>query len=212
MFLTRFQQSAFTLNTASGAAIAVDFGIFSEEVESRSVDACFVSHGHPDHLYIPHLKAMGVPVFGPPDVVEKLALTDLEVPLTVIQPGDEVDVAGIKITAFDSDHGPNLTADIDNLGLTFSADEQRLLYLGDMAVPSEIPSGDWSLIMVPVGGSKVFTPEEAVAFIDKIGHTGRVVPIHFDENVDYTCGDRFRTLAANICDVHLIGIGEKLEV
>ena len=210
MRLTLFHQSAFVLH--GGGTIAVDLGyeVPGEVVAELAVDASIVTHKHPDHLHLPHLEALGAPVFGPQDVIQELAA--LDVPQTEIRPGDIFMVKEISVIAFESDHGPNLSSEIDNLGLVFSTEEKSLLCLGDMAVPSAVPVGPWDLILAPVGGSKVFTPEAAVEFVSGLGHTGRVIPIHFHGRADRTAGEQFRSCAAGVCNVELIDVGQTLEV
>ena len=210
MRITLFHQSAFLLH--EGGTIAVDFGceVPDEVVAELDVDASIVTHKHPDHLHLPHLEALGASVFGSQDVVQELEA--LDVPQTVIRPGDDFMVNGISVIAFDSDHGPNLSSEIDNLGLVFSTEERSLLYLGDMAVPSLVPAEPWDLILAPVGGSKVFTPEAAVEFVADLGHTGRVIPIHFHGRADRTAGEQFRACAAGVCEVELIDVGQTVEV
>ena len=212
MQITLFHQSAFLLHSGGNVNIAVDLGdeVPNEVVAELDVDATIVSHSHPDHFHRPHLAVMGAPVFAPQDVVDELKGMDIS--QTVIQSGTEFMVNEISMVAFDSDHGPNLTTDIDNLGLTFSSEGRSLLFLGDMAIPSGTPTGPWDLILVPVGGSKVFTPEAAAEFIADLGHSGRVVPIHFHGRADRTAGERFRTCAAGVCEVQVLAVGQTLEV
>jgi L-ascorbate metabolism protein UlaG (beta-lactamase superfamily) len=210
--LQLFQQSAFVVWGSGDRGVAFDLGyeVSSTVVSGLVVEAVVISHKHPDHLHREHLEALSVPVFGPPDVVK--ALTDLAAPVNVIRPGDVIQVAGMTISAFAVDHGPNLSAEIDNLGLLIEDGRRRVLFLGDMAAPSKVPAGPWDLMLIPVGASKVFTVEAARDFVEQVGHAGKVAPIHFHGRSDLTCGERFRTLAAPICDACLINVGETVEV
>ncbi|MFA6116362.1 MAG: MBL fold metallo-hydrolase [Sphingomonas sp.] len=212
MHLHLLHQSAFVLRAAHGGAIAVDLGyeVPAETVAGLSVEAVLTSHLHPDHFHRPHLDALEVPLFCPEDVAEAIGSPPFRV--TKITAGVEFDVAGFSVTPFASDHGPHLSAAIDNLGFAFSSGDKNLLFLGDMAAASSIPPGNWDAILIPVGGSKVFSAEEAAAYIAALGHRGRVVPIHFHGRSDRACGERFALLAADLCDVRLLGVGETMEV
>lgn len=213
MKLKRFEQSAFFLQTDDGICVAVDFG---QEVPTSvckndaTIHATFVSHQHPDHMHLPHLIALGAPVYAPPDVLAKLTSVSLEV--VAVTAESSISIGDLSVSFFNSDHGPNLSAPIDNLGLVFTSGQTRLLFLGDMAVPSDVPPGTWDAVMIPVGGGKVFSPDEAAHYIHKLGHKGVVIPIHYHGRADRTSGEQFRTQAASFCNVRVLDIGEEVEI
>src|SRR5688572_16641192 len=98
-------------------------------------------------------------------------------------------LAGVVISHKHPDH-----LHIDHLALEFNADGKSLLYLGDIAVATELPSNKWDAVLVPVGGSKVFTPEAALEFISQLDYQGLVVPVHYHGRADRTAGSKFRDL------------------
>lgn len=213
MHLTKYLQSAFTLRTRAGAVFGVDFGSETPPDTVLSLGhltAVFVSHRHPDHLHVEHLRVIGTDVYGPQDVISEL--NQLAIPTHPLMPGDCITVDGLEVRAYLSNHGPGLSAPIDNLALSFHVDGKHVLYLGDMAVSSPIPDRIWDAVLIPVGGSKVFTPEAALAFITDLGHTGLTIPIHYHGRADRAAGQTFARLASNRCSVRELAAGEAVEV
>lgn len=212
MRITKYHQSAFTIQTRNGNVYAVDFGseVPAEMVASIGKPAAtIISHKHPDHFHVEHIRQFGAQVYGPRDVISELR--SLDIAQRTIMPGDTAQLADLQIRAYESDHGPNLSAPIDNLALAFMADGKKVLYLGDMAVASSIPSETWDLILVPVGGSKVFTPEGAAEFLRSLKHTGIAVPVHYHGRADRTSGQQFSEIAGAYRPREL-NVGESLEV
>ena len=213
MKIRRYEQSAFALRTIGGIRVAVDFGqeVLADTISAHgAIHAAFVSHQHPDHLHPPHLLAFAAPVYAPKDVVDRLESSDLDI--ETVTADSNVRIGDLSVTFFNSDHGPNLSAPIDNLGMAFLSHGKRVLFLGDMAVASEVPNASWDAVLVPVGGSKVFTPEAAANYVRHLGHTGVVIPVHYHGRADRTSGEQFRTHAASFCDVRLLDVGAEVDL
>ena len=68
------------------------------------LDAILVSHGHHDHLDLPSLRGLdkSAPVLAPPDAAG--ALRRARHPVRTLEPGDEVEVAGVLVRAVRADH------------------------------------------------------------------------------------------------------------
>ena len=212
MQIVMHHQSAFVVRSEGGIVIAVDFGqeVPADAVAAYKPAATFVSHQHPDHFHVPHVLALGAPVYAPADVIAQLNVQSNG--LTTIKAGSVVNINDVSVSVFDVDHGPNLSATIDNLGFVFTSRGRRLLFLGDMGAPSEVPQGPWNLVLVPVGGSKVFSPKEAADYVSKVAHNGVTVPVHYHGRADRTSGEKFRTLAGSLCDVKVLTVGQELAV
>ena len=210
MKIELLRQSAFVITSQAGESIAVDLGSeVSQEAPARlKPTAALVSHLHPDHFHRPHLDALGAPVYGPPDVVAQLEGATF--PVHVVRPGDRLCLAGMEVEAFAADHGPNISAMIDNLGFTFREAGKSILFLGDMAVETVVPGGPWDLVLIPVGCSKVFTPQEAATFLATLDHTGLVIPIHYHGRSDPGCGEAFRAIASAFSRVIVPAPGEQV--
>lgn len=212
MKLTLFQQSAFVLAPRRGEAVAFDLGreVPAETVDGLRVGAAVVSHGHPDHFHLEHLMHLGVPIFGAADLEAHMSRGGLA--FHALEPGRTRTVGGLRLTAFAVDHGPDISSPLDNLGLMAEADGRRVLFLGDMATPGPIPAPPWDLVLIPVGGSKVFSPEAAADFVEAVRVSGAVVPIHFHGRSDRTSGARFCELVGGRRRARLVGVGQTIEV
>lgn len=68
------------------------------------LDAILVSHGHHDHLDVPSLRGLdqSARVLAPPDAGGALRRTGH--PVRTLEPGDEVEVAGVRVRAVRADH------------------------------------------------------------------------------------------------------------
>lgn len=210
--ITKFAQSAFVLENGSNTW-AFDLGT---EVLPGQVSAMtrplgvFVSHQHSDHFHQPHLTALGAPVFAPADVAEKLDGSGLC--LAELTDGVGVRSGDLYLTPFAVDHGPGLSAPIINLGFDIIINGKRILFLGDMAIPSPVPSGQFDIILVPVGAGKVFTPEQALSFLLALGHKGPVIPVHYSGRANPQSAQIFQQLCPSDIDVRILENGERARI
>jgi len=210
--ITKYVQSAFLITIDEVNNYAFDFGSEVDEATLSAVgevSASFISHQHPDHFHIAHLRKLGGEIFAPQDVVSKLASENI--PATALRIGESVTVGPLTVKALNSDHGPNISAPIDNLAFLINGAGKTILYLGDMSVPTALPAEHFDLLLVPVGGSKVFTPEEATSFIRKLDYHGRVIPIHYHGRADRQAGTKFKAIANDICSVLVCEVGESVD-
>lgn len=210
MIITKLKQSGFILTLESGSTIGFDLG--SETPVDRvaqiaPLSAVFVSHQHGDHLNATNLSAASAPVFAASDILPLLADESLDVkPLSL---GEALIIGGCSVTPFVVDHG-QISAPIVNLGFLIEADGQRLLFLGDMAIPGSVPPGPYNAVLIPVGGGKVFAPEEAHNFIQTLGECGWIIPIHFDGNSSIDTARSFEKLASDDWKVRTLEFDDQL--
>lgn len=212
MKLIRYEHSAFVLE-AAGQKLGVDIGSFTSTDELRSLlplHALCVSHGHGDHLSEANVRAAGVPVAAPSDVMSALPAGiethTLHIGMTTL-------LAGFAITPTPADHGPKLTRPIENYGLVIERAGRRIYFVGDMAVATPPPDGPFDIILLPVdGGGFVFDAEQAVAFVRMMGHRGMAVPIHDGDPAEPGCVERFEQLAEGVCKAVILKPGESVEV
>lgn len=178
MFITKVNNSGVVVSTTN-TSIAIDIGkdVPTIDVEALSVDAVFVSHVHADHFDRTNLQILARPVHGPREVVQ--ALTGSAFPVHEVKPGDRVRIGDLDVTARVVDHGP-ISAPIANFGFEISSSEHRVWFAGDIARDTEpLPDEPVDMILVPVGGGKVFEPAAAVDYVCRF-RNATVVPIHFD--------------------------------
>ena len=113
----------------TGSSVAVDLGseMPTEMIQGLGALAgVVISHKHPDRLHNDHLRLIDAPKYGPADVVEELRRGGLDV--VVLSIGESRHIGGFAFTALRSDHGPTISAPIDNLALELSADGKSLLW------------------------------------------------------------------------------------
>jgi L-ascorbate metabolism protein UlaG (beta-lactamase superfamily) len=181
MQITRLNNAAVIIASAT-TSIAVDIGkdVAAVDVASLAVDAAFVSHIHPDHFDRGHLERLARPVYGPVEVVQ--ALEDSALIVTELVAGDRVVVGDLEVVATIVDHGP-ISFPIVNLGFEVASPDARAWFAGDIARDTEPrPGSAFDVVLVPVGGGKVFEPEAAVAYCTAFPGAW-VVPIHFDHSM-----------------------------
>ncbi|MCK5927781.1 MAG: MBL fold metallo-hydrolase [Nocardioides sp.] len=181
MQITKLNNAAVVIASAT-TSIAVDIGkdVAAVDVASLAVDAAFVSHIHPDHFDRGHLERLARPVYGPVEVVQ--ALQDSALVVTELGAGDRVVVGDLEVVAEIVDHGP-ISFPIVNLGFEVTSPDVRAWFAGDIARDTEPrPSSAIDVVLVPVGGGKVFEPDAAVAYCSAFPGA-LVVPIHFDHSM-----------------------------
>lgn len=210
--LTRLQQSGFVLDTGSER---IAFDIPTEcppdtVAKIKPVVAVVATHKHPDHFCPAHLTTLGAPIFAPSDALADIE--DLDLPKHPIFEGQTFVIGKTKITTFRCDHGPGLSAPIENLSLLIELASRRIYVVGDMAVASPSPEGTFDVVVVPVGGSKVFTPEQALEFLLKIKHTGLVIPVHYHGRSDRESGKKFASLAENFVKPLVLDVEAELDL
>ena len=113
--IIRREQSGLEIHSG-GKTLAIDIGTLTPAETVKAMvapDAILVSHKHADHLGLDHLKILGAPIVAPGDVVE---LLHDGANATAIRAGQTLDVAGFTVTAIEADHGPKLSAPIENIG------------------------------------------------------------------------------------------------
>ena len=210
--ITKRFQSAFILEVGHDV-YAFDFGSETPTEMTTAtipVTAAFVSHVHADHFHVANLRRLAAPIYGPPDVAAALAPEALEV--TIVRPGDTISFPNLRVHAFWVDHGPDISAPIDNLGFHIEADGRSVLFLGDIAVPMPIPQGEFTAVLVPVGGGKVFSAQQAADFVKRMNHTGITIPVHYHGRADRRTAEAFQALASAFCDVRVCQVGESVDL
>ncbi|HXI02323.1 MAG TPA: MBL fold metallo-hydrolase [Candidatus Saccharimonadales bacterium] len=134
-----------TLVEGPRGRIAIEMGLSEREasrrlracgVEPRTLDAVFVSHEHADHVRGARLfsRRHGVPIFTTRAAAAAAGISASEVAgLVEIEPGGEVERAGMTIRTFSLPHDAP-----DTVGYVVEEDGTRLGYATDLGFPSAL--------------------------------------------------------------------------
>lgn len=134
MRITKFGHSCVRLSSG-GQDLLIDPGGWSERESVDGVAAVLITHQHPDHWNIDHLRATDAPIHTIAAVAEQLRSADPEVGerVTVVRPGEELTVAGFGVRVVGKQHAiihPELPK-VDNSGYVVTAGGQSLYHPGD---------------------------------------------------------------------------------
>jgi L-ascorbate metabolism protein UlaG (beta-lactamase superfamily) len=169
MRLTKYAHACVALHK-DGRTIVLDPGTFTPEARPAvaAADAVLITHEHFDHVDEELLRAHpGVPVYGPAAVRAKLGER-----VTVIAPGDELDVAGFTVSGHGGRHAP-IHGDIPQV------DNVALLIDGTVYHPGDsyhAPSAPVRVLLLPTSGPWTKLGE-AADFVRAV-KPARVLQIH----------------------------------
>jgi L-ascorbate metabolism protein UlaG (beta-lactamase superfamily) len=150
MRITKFGHSCVRLS-AGGRDLVVDPGGWSERDALDGVAAVLVTHEHPDHWDVEHLRSTDAPVYTIQAVADKIRDADPSVAerVTVVRPSDELEVAGFSVRVVGEKHAvihPELPG-FDNSGYLLTAEGTSVYHPGDSF---ELPGQPVDLFCAPV--------------------------------------------------------------
>ena len=199
MKLTQFEQSGFILETDAGFKLALDIGSYTpvEKLDGINPDAMIVSHLHGDHLSVPQIKALSPKkLYLNEECIEVIGEETLASEIVPIKVDEEIDIGGIKVQAFNVDHGPNIkVVPRENFGFLFEIDGKKVYFAGDAFFPSglDVSNLEVDIVLIPVGTFYTFGPQEAVDFVKHFKRIGKVIPMHYQKTPETR--EEFITLA-----------------
>jgi L-ascorbate metabolism protein UlaG (beta-lactamase superfamily) len=132
-----------------GTTIVFDPGMFTDPEAVDGATAVLITHEHPDHLVVDHLRATDAPVFTIAAVADKIRADapDVAERVTVVSPGDSFDV-GLPVRAVGELHAvihPEFPR-LFNSGYVVTAGEQKIYHPGDSLTE---PGEDVDVLLVP---------------------------------------------------------------
>lgn len=187
MKLTKFEQSGFVLETNKGFRLAFDIGNKTpvEKLQGVTVDAMLVSHIHGDHFSLEQIKALSPKkLYLNQECIETLGEENLTTEIARVKVGDTVTIEDITVQFFNVDHGPNVSAPLqENFGFLIKVDDQTIYFAGDMFYESgiDVSNLDVDIALLPVGTFYTFGPQEAFEFAKKFRKIGKVTPMHYEK-------------------------------
>ena len=165
MKLTKYSHACVRLE-GPGGVLVIDPGIWAEPEALTGADAILVTHEHSDHIDLERLAGLGIPIHAPAEA----QIPGL--PFSGLAAGDEVDLAGFRVTAVGGRHALiyEVRPDCANLGYVI---DDALYHPGDSVVR---PGRPIETLLVPAQGSWL-KMSEALDFIRAVGPT-RAFAIH----------------------------------
>lgn len=152
MKITKYAQSCLLVE-ADGVKILTDIGSYSATVPDVSgLSAVLITHEHQDHFDVPKLQEVlaknpEAAVITHAGVGEKL--TEVGVAWTAIEPGETVDVAGVSIESFGTEHAIIYgdSSPCRNTGFLIAG---KLYMPGDAL--HDVPNKQVEILALPTGG------------------------------------------------------------
>jgi L-ascorbate metabolism protein UlaG (beta-lactamase superfamily) len=149
MRVTKHEHAALTLEK-DGKTLIIDPGVFTSPLEIENVAGIVITHEHPDHWSGPHFDRIlklnpGIPIVAPEGV--RNAAPGYEI--TVVSPGDTIDIAPFHLEFFGGRHAVihESIPVVDNVGVLV---DDAFYYPGDAYT---VPKGaSVALLAAPVGG------------------------------------------------------------
>lgn len=187
MKLTKYEQSGFILETKDGFKLAFDIGNKTpvEKLDRVTVDAMLISHIHGDHFSVEQIKKLSPrDLFLNQECIDALGEETLPSKITQVRVWDNIKVEGIDIKFFNVDHGPNISAPLqENFGFLIKADGETVYFAGDMFYDSgvDVSGLEVDYALLPVGTFYTFGPQEALDFAKKFKKIGKIIPMHYEK-------------------------------
>ena len=174
-------QSGFRVITKSGKTIYIDpFKVVNFDLKA---DFIFITHSHYDHLspeVIAKIRDDKTLVICPHDCGSKIGGR-----LKITKPNDKFEIDGIKVETvpaynLDKEYHPK---ENNWVGYVLEVDGQRLYHAGDTDfIPEMKELKDIDIAMMPVSGTYVMNPDEAVEAINAF-RPKKVIPMHFGDTI-----------------------------
>jgi L-ascorbate metabolism protein UlaG (beta-lactamase superfamily) len=149
MRITKFGHACVRIE-AGGTVVVLDPGGWSEREAVDGASAVLITHEHPDHLDVDHLRATDAPIWTIGAVARQIAeqAADVAERVTVVAPGDALDI-GIPVRVVGEKHAvihPEFQH-FDNSGYLLEVEGRRILHPGDAL--TERPA-DVDVLLLPV--------------------------------------------------------------
>jgi L-ascorbate metabolism protein UlaG (beta-lactamase superfamily) len=174
---TWFKQSAYRWQ-GDGLNVYIDpWGVTTPE----PADVIFVTHAHSDHFQpdeIERLSRPGTRIIAPRDVAEGLSGD-----VTPVRPGDELEVAGIKVVAVPAYNVVEERLDAhprenDWVGYVLTLGRNDYYHAGDTDHAPELSDVRADVAFLPIGGTYTMEAPEAAGLAKAIGPQ-IAVPMHY---------------------------------
>ncbi len=152
-----------------GSTLVLDPGVFTDPGALDGANAVLITHEHPDHYLAEHLRAGDAAIFTVEAVADRIReeAPDVAERVTVVQPGESFDAAGLAVRAVGERHAvihPELPR-IDNSGYVVRLGETLLYHPGDALTG---PGEHVDVLCLPVSAPWL-KASEAIDFAREVG-------------------------------------------
>jgi len=152
-----------------GRTVVLDPGMFTEAEAVDGADVVLLTHEHPDHVDVGHLRRTDAPVLTIAAVAEMLRADapDVAERVRVVSPGETFEAGGVPVTAVGELHAvihPEMPR-FDNSGYTLRLGDLVVHHPGDSLV---VPEAEVDLLLLP-SSAPWLKASEAVDYARAVG-------------------------------------------
>ena len=155
----------------------------------EKADIILITHEHYDHCApeeVDKIKKEGTVIVAPALCADKLKGS-----VTVVRPGDKIEVKGVSIevvwayntSKFRSPGQPFHPKSPDFVGYVFTLDGERYYLAGDTDLIPEMNGIDVDVALIPISGTYVMTPDEAIQAANTAVKAKTYIPMHYNSIV-----------------------------
>ena len=167
MRITKFGHACVRIQTDAGVVV-LDPGVFTDAGALDGADAVLITHEHADHVHPDHLRGTDVPIWTIAAVERMLReeAPDVAERVTVVRPGDRLDVAGAAIEVVGEKHAvihPDYPR-FDNSGYVLESGGTSVYHPGDALTA---PGRAVDVLLAPVSAPWLKVGE-AVDFVREV--------------------------------------------
>lgn len=167
MRITKFGHACVRIHT-DGGVVVLDPGVYTDAGALEGADAVLITHEHPDHVHPEHLRGTDAPIWTIAAVERLLReqAPDVAERVTVVRPGDRLDIAGASIEVVGEKHAvihPDYDR-FDNSGYVLEAGGTSVYHPGDALTP---PGRAVDVLLAPVSAPWLKVGE-AIDFVREV--------------------------------------------
>jgi L-ascorbate metabolism protein UlaG (beta-lactamase superfamily) len=145
---------------------------------SPPADIILITHHHPRHCSLDDIASLLTPqTILVANAATRDRLKGLGNPVTLCAPGVVVENGGVRVEALPA-YGAGHPREENGMGYVITVAGQRIYHAGDTGLIPEMRTVRCSVALLPVSGTAVLSPDEAVEACNLI-RPGLAIPMHY---------------------------------